>query len=188
MINHEYICLSVPNKLSTDDALSWRELVNRLAPGGTVSAASIMVQGHQKSSKFYSKNDEDCICYIVPLTRDLSDEEAGIIAIAWSRQYAGDFEVDFSQANQMQSHKTKLRSDALAAIAEAAAKMSHNKWVNAKVAEGWNYGPNYNRVQRKHPMLLPWEQLGQQLKKQETSRALDLLEFIESSNLRLTRN
>lgn len=185
LINHEYICLSTPNKLSKNYAMAWRDLVKKFAPNGAVGSASIMVQGHQKTSVFYSKKEGNEYWYIIPLTRDLTNEEAGVLAIAWSHKYDGDFEIEFSQATQMQSNKTKLRSDALSAIAEAAAKISHNKWVNAKVSEGWNYGPSYNRVMRKHPMLLPWEQLGKQIKEHEIDRALDLLEFIESANLRL---
>lgn len=35
----------------------------------------------------------------------------------------------------------------------------HRAWVDAKVAEGWTYGPEKDPVNKKHPCLVPYEDL-----------------------------
>jgi hypothetical protein len=49
-------------------------------------------------------------------------------------------------------------------VNEELSKMYHNSWLNRKIGEGWNWGRVYSEIDKKHPMLLPWEQLPDRLK------------------------
>ena len=37
----------------------------------------------------------------------------------------------------------------------------HGSWMQAYLAMGWKYGPEYNRTAKIHPDLIPYVQLGQ---------------------------
>jgi hypothetical protein len=39
------------------------------------------------------------------------------------------------------------------------AKMEHERWMNNKLAAGWQYAPKTNKPKKLHKALLPWEKL-----------------------------
>lgn len=186
--NHNYITLTVNEPLSAEDAKRWVETARSIAPNGVLSSADIMVNGHSKSTDFYSKSDGNRVAYVIPLSRDLLEDEAGKIAIAWDRTWtAGDFEINFSQLEQSQQRKNEQKQRIVDEIARQAAKQLHSDWVNEKVSFQWGYGPKYSPAQKKHPMLVPWERLPLRQQAQEIERVTKLFDFLESINLRLSK-
>lgn len=186
--NHSYISLTVKKPLSISDARKWRDTVATVVPSGIVASASIMVDGNPKISDLYTVNGASTVTYVIPLSRDLLEDEAGKSAIAWSSVWLdGDFEVTFSQRDSRQQRKSETISTVLDQIAEKVAKMLHAEWLNGKVAQGWNYGTRYSTSQKKHPMLLPWEQLSSDKKDSEISRINKTFEILDSINLKIAR-
>ena len=186
--NHSYISLTVTEPLSKPDLKRWFEVAQRVAPNGTIVGEPIMVDGRNDTSMFYLETRPNRSTYVIPLTRDLTEDEAGKIAIAWDRTWdTADFEIDFSQHEQSVLRKQKQIQRVLDEVAREAAKRQHNEWVNQKVKEGWRYNLKYNQRQRCHPMIKPWDQLNTKQQLQEVERILKLFEFLESINLRLSR-
>lgn len=174
--------------MASEVAKKWLEIVDLISPSGTTTSASIMVNGHQKASDIYVVRSAKSFTYVVPLSRDLLEDEAGKIAIAWSRTCIdGDFEITFSQRQSSMERKAESVSMVLDEIAENVAKMLHTEWVNEKVSYHWNYGTRYNPASKTHPLLLPWEQLPRKAKDSEISRARKTLEILDSINLKITR-
>lgn len=186
--NHSYISLTVTEPLSKPDLKRWFEVAQRVAPNGTIVGEPIMVDGRNDTSMFYLETRPNRSTYVIPLTRDLTEDEAGKIAIAWDRTWdTADFEIDFSQHEQSVLRKQKQIQRVLDEVAREAAKRQHNEWVNQRVKEGWRYNIKYNQRQRCHPMIKPWDQLNTKQQLQEVERILKLFEFLKSINLHLSR-
>lgn len=183
-----YIVLITPEPLDKDLANLWLATASEHLPNGVQSSDNIIVDGHQKQSYFYLKKFGKFGGYVIPLTRDLSVDEAGIIAVAWSKAYTdGDFTVDFSQAAQSKIYKKTIQENVLNEISEQIAKKLHASWLNTKVLEGFNYGPRKDRVLRLDPNLLPWELLNSKVKSEEINRVHKTLEILESINFKIIR-
>jgi hypothetical protein len=186
--NHSYISLIVTEPLSKPDLKRWFEVAQRVAPNGTIVGEPIMVDGRTNTSMFYLETKTNSSVYVIPLSRDLTEDEAGKIAIAWDRTWdTADFEIDFSQHEQSVLRKQKQIQRVLDEVAKEAAKRQHNDWVNQRVKEGWSYGMRYNHRQKRHPLIRNWDQLNTDQQLQEVKRINKLFEFLESINLRLSR-
>lgn len=189
MSNHPHITLITPESLDHKFVKRWFDIVAKYLPNGVQGNANILVGGHPKQSKFYVKKISSKVGgYVVPLTRDLTEDEAGLIAVAWDRAYPeGDFTIDFSQKQNSKTFKAAIKEDILQEIAEQVAKRLHSDWVSTRVNEGWNYGPKRNRIQHKDPRLLPWEQLSTVMKEEETNKVKMTLSILESIGFNLVR-
>lgn len=186
--NHSHISLTIDQPLSKEDAKRWRETIELVAPGGVVTSTNIMVAGRNKYSDLYAVRSGNRITYVVPLSRDLLEDEAGKSAIAWSMSWPdGDFEITFSQRTESQNRKSEAISAVLDEISERVAKIQHADWVSKKVSGKWSYGPRYSPSQKKHPMLLPWEQLPDSAKESEITRVKSTLEILDAIDLKITR-
>lgn len=186
--NHSYISLMVDGMLPGEIANKWRETVQALSPNGILSSATIMVNGQPKPSELYAVRKDAAACYVIPLSRDLLEDEAGKIAIAWSRTWKdGDFEISFSQPESSKQRKQEEINAVLDQLAENIAKLLHAKWAKNKAEHHWSYSPRYSAAQKQHPMLLPWEQLPDKHKRSEIERTRDTLEILDSINLKITR-
>jgi hypothetical protein len=42
---------------------------------------------------------------------------------------------------------------------EKLAEMEHDRWLRAKIAAGWRYGPSRDEVEKTNPAVLPWRRL-----------------------------
>lgn len=189
MSTHSHITLITPEPLNKDLAQRWRDIVLKYLPNGVEGNANILVNGHRKQSNFYVKKIGNKLGgYVVPLTRDLLEDEAGLIAVAWDKAYPeGDFTVDFSQKQNSETFKSAIKEDILNEIAEEVAKRIHANWVTKQVNEGWNYGPRKDRIQHKDPRLLPWVQCTSSYKQSEIDRVKTTLSILESVGFNLVR-
>jgi hypothetical protein len=167
-------------------ANKWLDIVLELAPAGLHSAANIVVNGNSKATKFYTKNVDDGISYVIPLTRDLLDDEAGIIAVAWDRAFPEqDFTIDFSQAYKPNKKIEAEKQNVFSTIAIDAAKKMHATWLQEKINNNWRYGLRFSPVNHTHPMMRPWEQLSDKQRTIEIDRVKQLLQILDSNNLQI---
>ena len=189
MTNCPNITLIVPQPLEPQQVKLWKTVVEKYLPQGVRGNTNILVGGHQKQTDFFVKKIHGKLGgYVVPLTRDLTEDEAGICALAWDRAYHdGDFVVDFSQHQNSMLFKAAIQEDILDEIADQVARRLHGDWITQRVNEGWNFGPRKNRMQHQDPKLLPWEQLNESFRSQERARVRKMLAILESINLHLIR-
>ena len=72
----------------------------------------------------------------------------------------------------------KLSADLLE-LTELLAKNTHEVWATQRLAEGWKYGPERNDEQKKHPCLVPYEELSESEKEYDRNTAMETLKVIE---------
>ena len=76
--------------------------------------------------------------------------EAPIIPVQWSER-EDDFKAQFLNVIKRQCGEQRSRSP----------EELHGSWMQAYFAMGWIYGATYDRVNRIHPDLVPYADLGQ---------------------------
>jgi hypothetical protein len=72
-----------------------------------------------------------------------------------------------------------LSSD-ITALSEILAKNTHEVWASGRIAEGWTYGDVRDDVKKKHPCLVPYEELSESEKNYDRATAIEALKVIMS--------
>jgi hypothetical protein len=67
---------------------------------------------------------------------------------------------------------------ALLEVAELLARNAHDVWAQARMADGWRWGPARNDASREHPMLRPYEELPESEKDYDRRAAQETLKAI----------
>ena len=189
MSAHPYIQLITSEPLKSNKIKEWHNIAKSLLPNGVAGSADILVNGSHKTSEFYVRKIGKLGAYVIPLTRDLTIDEAGLIAVKFHKQsHLDNWEVDWSQTAQTAMIKGKQQDIIYEAIAEQVAKQIHTTWINKRVNEGWNYGIKYNNKMRQDPSLLPWQQLNEIQKNDAISRVLLVFETMKKLGLNIIPN
>ena len=63
-------------------------------------------------------------------------------------------------------------------LLEAMAKNVHEVWAQTRVAQGWQYGPERNDAEKRHPMLIPYEDLPEEEKVYDRNTSIETLKLI----------
>ena len=63
-------------------------------------------------------------------------------------------------------------------LAEKMAKNVHEIWSQTRISQGWTYGPERNDVEKKHPCLIPYEELPEEEKVYDRNTSIETLKFI----------
>lgn len=63
-------------------------------------------------------------------------------------------------------------------LVEQMAKNVHEIWSETRITQGWSYGPERNDAEKKHPCLLPYEQLPEEEKVYDRNTSVETLKFI----------
>lgn len=188
MIDHPHILLMVPEPLDAIQARQWRDVVNRMLPSGLPAEAEITSGGQPKTTPFYVRKNQGEWCYVVPLSRDPTEDEVRGVAVEWNREWpTGDFEIDYSSAGTAEMLRRDIETNGLREIALEAAKLGHNAWMKEMGDGGWSYGIKFDQANRRNPRMLPWDQLGADYRLHEVRRFDVLLEILQKMNLRLVR-
>lgn len=69
-------------------------------------------------------------------------------------------------------------SDELNALVEIVAQNVHEVWAQSRIEQGWSFGVERNDVQKKHPCLLPYENLTEEEKDYDRKTVLETLRVI----------
>ena len=69
-------------------------------------------------------------------------------------------------------------SDELNELVEIVAKNVHEVWAQSRIEQGWSFGVERNDVQKKHPCLLPYENLAEEEKDYDRKTVLKTLRVI----------
>ncbi|MCR4965401.1 MAG: Ryanodine receptor Ryr [Bacteroidales bacterium] len=78
-------------------------------------------------------------------------------------------------------------SDELMELAELMAENVHEVWSATRFAQGWTYGPERNDVEKKHPCLVPYEQLSEEEKIFDRNTSIETLKFIVKNGFEISR-
>jgi ryanodine receptor 2 len=63
-------------------------------------------------------------------------------------------------------------------LLEAMAKNVHEIWAQTRISQGWQYGPERNDAEKRHPMLIPYEELPEDEKVYDRNTSVETLKLI----------
>ena len=66
----------------------------------------------------------------------------------------------------------------LTALIEQMSKNVHEVWAQNRINQGWQYGPRRDDVLKKHPCLVPYEDLPEEEKQYDRDTAIGTLKLI----------
>ena len=71
-------------------------------------------------------------------------------------------------------------------LVEQMAKNVHEVWAKTRMGQGWAYGVERNDAEKKHPCLVPYEQLSEEEKVYDRNTSIETLKFILKSGFDIT--
>ncbi|MDE6269857.1 MAG: Ryanodine receptor Ryr [Muribaculaceae bacterium] len=75
----------------------------------------------------------------------------------------------------------------LEALAEDLARNVHEVWAAQRMADGWTWGPERDDAARKHPCLVPYDELPESEKDYDRSTSQETLKLILSLGFDIVR-
>lgn len=78
-------------------------------------------------------------------------------------------------------------SDDLMKLAEKMAENVHEVWAKTRMDQGWSYGPERDDANKKHPCLVPYDQLPEEEKVYDRNTSLETLRFIVAEGFEIVR-
>ena len=72
-------------------------------------------------------------------------------------------------------------------LAEMIAKNVHEVWAEGRMKDGWTYGSQRNDTERKHPCLVPYEELSEEEKAYDRNTSQQTLKLIMSLGFKITQ-
>ena len=77
--------------------------------------------------------------------------------------------------------------DELEQLVEQMSKNVHEVWAETRVAQGWTYGEQRDDRQKKHPCLIPYEELPEEEKLFDRNTAIGTLKLILKLGFKISR-
>lgn len=78
-------------------------------------------------------------------------------------------------------------TDELLELREAIAENAHDVWADARIKEGWTYGPERDDACKKHPDLIPYSALPDSEKEYDRLMALDTIKLVKKLGFDLVK-
>lgn len=154
-------------KLVLDEPLTRKQsrlfvkIVHQAGPDHILKPVEVYDDVGETVTRHYITNQEDDKYQVlVPLMRNLTEKEVEKIIIVWNLRYDGDYVLESSTPYTGQIHQDDgITEDAPDIYINQDLKEFHFNWTQSLIESGWRYGNKYDRGDKVHPMLLPWEQL-----------------------------
>lgn len=89
--------------------------------------------------------------------------------------------------NPADTQSVELPKELLPLI-EAMAKNVHEVWSQNRINDGWTYGPVRDDVKKKHPCLVPYEELPESEKEYDRATSQETLKFILQSGFYISKD
>jgi hypothetical protein len=72
-------------------------------------------------------------------------------------------------------------------LTELLARNAHEVWARQRIADGWTHGPVRDDAQKKHPCLVPYEQLPESEKQYDRNAAMETVKVILALGYRIAK-
>lgn len=76
----------------------------------------------------------------------------------------------------------------LTELAEQLAKNTHEVWAQTRIEQGWTYGEERDDRQKKHPCLIPYEELPDSEKLYDRNTSQETLKLIVKLGFRIVKD
>jgi hypothetical protein len=73
-------------------------------------------------------------------------------------------------------------------LTELLARNTHEIWAKQRLADGWTYGPRRDDAAKKHPCLLPYDELPDCEKEYDRKTAMETLKAILTLGYRIKKS
>lgn len=70
---------------------------------------------------------------------------------------------------------------------EKLANLEHARWMDERRRQGWTYGAPRDDARMRHPLMVPWDQLGDEAKDKNRVIIRNLPRLVEKAGLRVQR-
>lgn len=74
----------------------------------------------------------------------------------------------------------------LESLVEEMAKNVHEVWAQARISQGWSFGEERNDATKKHPCLVPYEELSEEEKTYDRNTSVQTLKLILKFGFKIT--
>ena len=81
----------------------------------------------------------------------------------------------------------RLTSRIFNPIIERIAENIHEVWAKARMDEGWTYGEKRDDIHKKHPCLVPYDELPEEEKEYDRNTAMNTIKMVKKLGFRIER-
>ena len=72
-------------------------------------------------------------------------------------------------------------------LTEKLAENAHDQWASQRISQGWTYGKDRNDAEKRHPDLVPYDELSDQEKDYDRTTAMESLKAIIALGYRIVK-
>ena len=72
-------------------------------------------------------------------------------------------------------------------LVEEMSKNVHEVWAQTRISQGWTYGEERNDTEKKHPCLVPYEELPEEEKEYDRNTSVETIKLILKLEFKITR-
>ena len=77
--------------------------------------------------------------------------------------------------------------ESLIQLSERIAENVHEVWAKARIDEGWTYGEKRDDIHKKHPCLMPYDELPEEEKEYDRNTAMNTIKMVKKLGFRIER-
>ena len=77
--------------------------------------------------------------------------------------------------------------ESLIQLSECIAENVHEVWAKARIDEGWTYGEKRDDIHKKHPCLVPYDELPEEEKEYDRNTAMNTIKMVKKLGFRIER-
>lgn len=78
--------------------------------------------------------------------------------------------------------------EGLKPLVEEMSKNVHEVWAQTRISQGWTYGEECNDTEKKHPCLVPYEDLSEEEKEYDRNTSIETIKLILKLGFKITRD
>lgn len=75
--------------------------------------------------------------------------------------------------------------ESLIQLSERIAENVHEVWAKARMDEGWTYGEKRDDIHKKHPCLVPYDELPEEEKEYDRNTAMNTIKMVKKFGFRI---
>lgn len=178
-----YIALKTADSLDKEIMHCWFKTAKELLPNGILTTIQTTDDtGSLRGVSMVHREVGGKHEYLIPLSRDLSDNEVQPVVDFFSEKYPElDFEIEVS-SSQVGSLRTsepvKIDDGKYLELCTAWSKKQHDIWLKDRLDGGWRYGTSVSLKDKTHPLARQWHELPDQFKKIDMEQPKALLDLL----------
>lgn len=77
--------------------------------------------------------------------------------------------------------------ESLIQLSERIAENVHEVWAKARMDEGWTYSGKRDDIHKKHPCLVPYDELPEEEKEYDRNTAMNTIKMVKKLGFRIER-